>query len=355
MSWHSGRQNGGVTRWHPVALISCANCNQIVTIGISRESRRRPRRRIESPRRPRMFTRCRLDATAHGSHPATASPTAFPSLPARSAVSPQGKGSRLRPRRPTGADAGKGSPMSERATAHARPRPQGGTVPAHGLDGSRSPRRGHRPGHGLDGSPEGDRATLPGFGSPRRPRAACSTFWISRDGNTSPPRLDVLPLVSTALPPPPSRLDALPLDAPRITRPAPGRAAPGSAAAGLDALPLDDSPLDASRRPQGLDGYGPATAPPSTATATALRLRPRRPRPRLRAPRAPATPSTAPRARRLRGDPTGGEGRPLVRHRPRRRRRARFGRLRAPQSGLKESQPWRGGPSAASRRAKRRR
>ena len=52
--------------------------------------------------------------------------------------------------------------MSERATAHARPRPQGGTVPAHGLDGSRSPRRGHRPGHGLDGSPEGDRATLPG-------------------------------------------------------------------------------------------------------------------------------------------------------------------------------------------------
>ena len=177
LSWHSGRQNGGVTRWHPVALISCANCNQIVTIGISRESRRRPRRRIESPRRPRMFTRCRLDATAHGSHPATASPTAFPSLPARSAVSPQGKGSRLRPRRPTGADAGKGfgCPMSERATAHARPRPQGGTVPAP-APGPRSPRRGHRPGHGLDGSPEGDRATLPGFGSHRRPRPACSQF-----------------------------------------------------------------------------------------------------------------------------------------------------------------------------------
>ena len=79
-----------------------------------------------------MFTRCRLDATAHGSHPATASPTAFPSLPARSAVSPQGKGSRLRPRRPTGADAGKGfgCPMSERATAHARPRPQGGSTVA---------------------------------------------------------------------------------------------------------------------------------------------------------------------------------------------------------------------------------
>lgn len=305
LSWHSGRQNGGVTRWHPVALISCANCNQIVTIGISRESRRRPRRRIESPRRPRMFTRSRLDATAHGSHPATASPTAFPSLPARSAVSPQGKGSRLRPRRPTGADAGKGfgCPMSERATAHARPRPQGGSTVAAPAPGPRSPRRGHRPGHGLDGSPEGDRATLPGFGSPRRPRAACSPFWISRDGNTSPPRLDVLPLVSTALPAPPSRLDALPLDAPRITRPAPGRAAPGSAAAGLDALPLDALPLDASRRPQGLDGYGAATAPPSTATATALRLRPRRPRPRLRAPRAPATARRLrrPRPRRLPG------------------------------------------------------
>ena len=78
---------------------------------------------------------------------------------------------------------------------------------------------------------------------------------------------------------------------------------PGSAAAGLDALPLDALPLDASRRPQGLDGHGPATAPPSTATATALRLRPRRPRPRLRAPRAPATARRLrrPRPRRLPG------------------------------------------------------
>lgn len=156
MSWQSGRQNGGVTRWHPVALISCANCNQIVTIGISRESRRRPRRRIESPAAPGVDA---LPPRRHGPRIAPRHGLAYGLPIASGAFGGLSPGQRL-PASPT--------------TAYRGGRGQGLRLPhvrtRHGPRPATAPGRLHRRGHRRGPAPL-DAATVPATVSTAPPKA----------------------------------------------------------------------------------------------------------------------------------------------------------------------------------------
>ena len=303
-----------------------------------------------------MFTRCRLDATAHGSHPRHGLAYGLPS--ASGAFGGLSPGQRLPASPSTAYRGGRGQGLR---LPHVRTR--------HGPRPATAPGR-HRPG-------PRSRLPLPSTRPPSRPRSRR----LPRRRPRHAARLRITPATAPRVFPildfprwehfaAPARRAAPCLDGATAPAVPPGRAAPGRA--------TDHAPrartcrtwkrCRRSRRltPRRLTPRCAPTAP------GARRLRPRYgpalDGDRYGATATTATPSTAPRARRLRGDPTGGEGRPLVRHRPRRRspRRAHGSLratapdgggsgLRAPQSGLKESQPWRGGPSAASRRAKRRR
>lgn len=230
MSWHSGRQNGWVTRWHPVALISCANCNQIVTIGISRESRRRPRRRIESPAAPGVDA---LPPRRHGRRPRLRPSHRFRrvrrSLPRAKApgFAHDGLQGRTRARAPPCPNAPRPTPGHGPRAAPSRPpsRPpaplDAATVPA---TVSTAPPKATAPrcpasDHPGDLAPRVPHSGFPAMGTLRRPGSTCCPLsrrryrprrpaWTrcpwTRHGSRAPrpdvPHLEALPPVSTPYP-----------------------------------------------------------------------------------------------------------------------------------------------------------
>ncbi len=282
LSWHSGRQNGGVTRWHPVALISCANCNQIVTIGISRESRRRPRRRIESPAAPGVDA---LPPRRHGPRIAPRHGLAYGLPIASGAFGGLSRGQRL-PASPTTAyrgGRGQGLPHVRTrhgprpATAPGRHRP-GPPLPAPApLDAatvpatvSTAPPKATAPrcpasDHPGDLAPRVPHSGFPAMGTLRRPGSTCCPLsrrryrprrpaWTrcpwTRHGSRAPrpdvPHLEALPPVSTPYP--------------LMTRPSMRPDGPRGSTATAPLRPRYGPALDGDR-------YG-ATATPSTPTAT---------------------------------------------------------------------------------------